>query len=99
MSPAARELVSVHLLQPLRGLYRLTRPSLRPAALETGEGLRFRAGAATWSLDQRREWMLARLREMATARARGRSSSRPSAGLRRRAAGRPAAGRDRRIDG
>jgi phenylacetate-CoA ligase len=65
MSPAAHELVSVHLLQPLRGLYRLTRPSLRPAALETGEGLRFREHAATWSLDQRREWMLVRLREMA----------------------------------
>ena len=63
MSPAAHELVSMHLLQPLRWLYRLARPSLRPAALESGEGLRFRERAAAWSLDQRREWMLARLRE------------------------------------
>jgi phenylacetate-coenzyme A ligase PaaK-like adenylate-forming protein len=64
MSPAAHERVSRHLLQPLRRLYRLARPSLRPAALATGEGLRFRARADAWSLDQRREWMLARLREV-----------------------------------
>ena len=43
----------------------LARPSLRQAALESGEGLRFRERAETWSLDQRREWMLARLREAA----------------------------------
>jgi phenylacetate-CoA ligase len=62
MSPAAHELVSTHLLQPLRGLYRLARPTLRTAAFESAEGLRFREGAAAWSPDQRREWMLARLR-------------------------------------
>ena len=63
MSPAAHELVSMHLLQPLRWLYRLARPSLRGAALESGEGLRFRERADAWSLDRCREWMLARLRE------------------------------------
>ena len=63
MSRAAHELVSMHVLEPLRRLYRLARPSLRQAALETGEGLRFRERAEAWSLDQRREWMLARLRE------------------------------------
>jgi hypothetical protein len=63
MSPAAHELVSMHLLQPLRWLYRLARPSLRGAALESGEGLRFRERTDAWSLDQRREWMRARLRE------------------------------------
>jgi len=66
MSAAAHELVSTHLLQTLHGLYRLARPSLRNAALESAEGLRFREGAAAWSLDRRREWMLARLRHNQT---------------------------------
>ena len=63
MRSATHDLISMSLLQPLRRLYRLTRPSLRRAALATGEGLRFREEAAGWSLDQRREWMLVRLRE------------------------------------
>ncbi|TMF84136.1 MAG: phenylacetate--CoA ligase, partial [Chloroflexi bacterium] len=64
MSSAAHDLISMSLLQPLRRAYRLARPSLRPAALASGEGLRFREQAAGWPLEQRREWMLDRLREM-----------------------------------
>jgi len=63
MMAAAHDLISMSVLQPARRLYRLTRPSLRSAALASGEGLRFREQAAGWSLEQRREWMLARLRE------------------------------------
>ncbi len=63
MSPATRDLLSSQLVQPLRRLYRLARPSLRGAVLAAGEGLRVRERAAGWPLDQRREWILARLRE------------------------------------
>ena len=63
MMAAAHDLISMGLLQPARRLYRLSRPSLRQAALASGEGLRFREQAAGWSLEQRREWMLGRLRE------------------------------------
>ena len=62
MGPAMHEQVSMHLLQPLRQLYRLARPSLRSATLASSEGLRFRERAADWPLETRRQWMLARLR-------------------------------------
>jgi phenylacetate-coenzyme A ligase PaaK-like adenylate-forming protein len=63
MSSAAHDLLSIHLLEPLRRAYRLARPSLRDAALASREGLRVREEAVAWSREQRREWMLARLRE------------------------------------
>jgi len=63
MSPATHDLVSIQLLQPLRRLSRLARPALRPAALACQEGLRLREQAAGWPTGQRREWMLARLRQ------------------------------------
>ena len=64
MSLALRDHVSIQLVQPLRRLYRRARPSLRGAALAADEGRRMRERAAAWSPDQRREWMLARLREV-----------------------------------
>jgi phenylacetate-CoA ligase len=63
MSSAAHDLISMGLLPPLRRAYRLARPSLRPAALASGEGLRFREQAARWPLERRREWVLDRLHE------------------------------------
>ena len=63
MSPATHDLVSIQLLQPLRRLSRLARPALRPAALACREGLSLREQVAGWPTEQRREWMLARLRE------------------------------------
>src|SRR5262245_65833549 len=65
MSSATHDVISMGLLQPLRRAYRLARPSLRPAALASREGLRFREGAARWPIEQRREWMLDRLHEAA----------------------------------
>ena len=63
MSSATHDLISVGLLPPLRRAYRLARPSLRPAALASGEGLRFREAAARWSGAERREWVLGRLHQ------------------------------------
>jgi phenylacetate-CoA ligase len=63
MSAALRDRIAIHLVPPLRRLYRLARPSLRRAAVASAEGLRFRERARAWSLEQRRAWMLDRLRE------------------------------------
>src|SRR5262245_57809276 len=64
MSLALRDRVSIQVVQPLRRLYRRARPSLRGAVLAAAEGRRMRERSAAWSSDQRREWVLARLREV-----------------------------------
>jgi phenylacetate-CoA ligase len=56
------DVAAVRLLQPLHRASRLARPSRRPAMLAFSAGLRFRSEAAQWTKDQKREWILRRLR-------------------------------------
>lgn len=58
----AHDFVSMKVLDPLYRLQQLARPSRRPSMLAFQEGMRFRATAASWSEDQKREWILRRLR-------------------------------------
>lgn len=58
----AHDLVSIKVLVPLYQLQRLVRPSCRPAMLAFQEGMRFRGETARWNDDQKREWILRRLR-------------------------------------
>src|SRR2546426_4799824 len=58
----AHELVSIKVLEPLYQLQLLAWPSSRPAMLAFQEGMRFRCEAAPWNDDQKREWILRRLR-------------------------------------
>ena len=58
----AHELLSRRLLLPLWHAQRLARPSRRPVAAAIRNGLHFRRAAAGWSDDEKREWILQRLR-------------------------------------
>jgi phenylacetate-CoA ligase len=62
---SAHDLAARALLQPLQQVERRLRPGARPALRAFEAGLAFRGGAADWSLDRRRDWVLARLRETA----------------------------------
>src|SRR5262249_18264876 len=55
-------LFSQQLYYPLSRLQRLVKPSRRPAMQAFREGMRFRNSASRWSLEQRRDWILERLR-------------------------------------
>lgn len=55
--------LSLHVLMPFSRLQRASRPATRPTQHAFNEGLRFRRAAANWDLDQRRQWILNRLRE------------------------------------
>lgn len=59
----ARELVSRRALLPLGRAQRFARPATRPALRAFYEGLRFRRASRAWGEDERRAWVLARLRE------------------------------------
>ena len=54
--------LSVHVLTPFSRLQRSTRPATRPTQQAFNEGLRFRRETATWSDEQKRQWMLDQLR-------------------------------------
>jgi phenylacetate-CoA ligase len=54
--------LSVNLLVPLSRLQRLVRRSRRPVMRAFREGLAFRQATANWSDEQKRQWMLKRLR-------------------------------------
>src|SRR4051794_29204947 len=54
--------LSLNLLLPLSHLERTMHPARRPTVLAFDEGLRFRRATATWSADERRAWVLERLR-------------------------------------
>jgi phenylacetate-CoA ligase len=56
------DLLSRKLLLPLTRAQRLARASRRPAMRAFYEGMRFRRQSAAWNEEQRREWMLKRLR-------------------------------------
>jgi phenylacetate-CoA ligase len=58
----ARDLASIKVLAPLHQLQRLARPSCRADVLACREGTRFRNEAAGWNDDQKRQWILRRLR-------------------------------------
>src|SRR2546428_3480646 len=58
----AHELVSIKVLAPLQQLELLARPSCRADTLAFQEGMRFRSEAARWHDDQKRQWILRRLR-------------------------------------
>lgn len=65
MRGRAREWVSRRALLPLARAQRFARGATRPALRAFYEGLRFRREAESWSEDERRAWVLARLREVA----------------------------------
>ena len=54
--------LSLHVLTPFSRLQRSTRPATKPTQQAFNEGLRFRRETATWDDEQKRQWMLARLR-------------------------------------
>src|ERR1051325_6251200 len=61
----AREWLSRRVMLPLARAQRFARPSTRPAVRAFREGMRFRREAEAWGEGERREWVLARLRETA----------------------------------
>ena len=61
----ARELLSRRALLPLARAQRRLRPATRPTLLAFNEGMRFRRQAESWGEDERRAWVLERLRESA----------------------------------
>jgi phenylacetate-coenzyme A ligase PaaK-like adenylate-forming protein len=63
-------IVSRGVLLPLARGYRLARPSLRPAMFAFLHGLRFRRHASGWTAEQKRDWILRRLRTVAAHAAR-----------------------------
>jgi phenylacetate-CoA ligase len=70
MRTRARELVSRRALLPLGHAQRFARAATRPALRAFYDGLRFRRAAEGWGEDERRAWVLARLREAARRAAR-----------------------------
>ena len=60
----AHDLLSQRVLLPFAGARQLARPATRPAMRAFYAGLRFRERAGTWTAEERREWMLRRLREV-----------------------------------
>lgn len=61
----AHELLSRNVLLPASRLQRTARRATRPVMIAFHDGLRFRREAVSWSLDEKREWMLRRLRFVA----------------------------------
>ena len=59
------ELLSRRVLLPLARAQRWARPATRPALRAFYEGMRFRRASESWGEDERRAWVLARLRESA----------------------------------
>lgn len=59
----ARELVSRRALLPLGRAQRFARAATRPSLRAFYEGMRFRDAARAWGDEERRAWVLARLRE------------------------------------
>ncbi len=62
LTRTTRDWLSLKVLMPFSHLQQMARPSLRPFRVAFYEGLRFRREAGAWGLDQKREWMLRRLR-------------------------------------
>jgi phenylacetate-CoA ligase len=58
----AHDLFSSKIYLPLSRLQRLANPSRRPVMVAFYEGMRFRRLAARWGPEEKREWMLERLR-------------------------------------
>jgi phenylacetate-coenzyme A ligase PaaK-like adenylate-forming protein len=54
--------LSLHVLTPFSRLQRSTRPATRATQQAFNEGLRFRRESATWDDEQKRQWILERLR-------------------------------------
>lgn len=61
---SVHDLLSRKLLLPLTRAQRMARGSRRPAMRAFYEGLRFRRASAGWNEDERRAWMLDRLRRV-----------------------------------
>ncbi|MFN2400260.1 MAG: hypothetical protein ABR543_16730 [Gemmatimonadaceae bacterium] len=59
---ATKDIVAVHAIRPLHRAYRFTRPSTRAAVRSFYDGMRFRHESGGWSEEQKREWILQRLR-------------------------------------
>ena len=53
---------AVHVLQPLHRVFRWARPATRPAVAAFWEGLAHRDRALVWSDENKRAWILRRLR-------------------------------------
>src|SRR5262245_48879146 len=62
LARATRDWLSIKALVPSTYLLHMARPSRRTVRSIFFEGLRFRREAAAWSLEQKREWILQRLR-------------------------------------
>jgi phenylacetate-CoA ligase len=62
MLGAVHDVAAVRVLQPLYRVYRLARPSRRPAMRACNHGMRFRREAAHWTGEQKRDWILRQLR-------------------------------------
>jgi phenylacetate-CoA ligase len=62
MSFDVHELTSRGLLLPMSRAYRLARPAYRPAMLAFVRGRRFRRRTSAWADQQKRDWILHRLR-------------------------------------
>lgn len=58
----AHDLLSGSLLLPLSNLQRRLRPATRSASVARSKGLRFRQKAESWSDDEKRAWVMERLR-------------------------------------
>ncbi len=58
------DFVSTHVVHPAYRAYRALRPAHRRALRAYRAGLSFREGAASWSAERRREWVLGRLRRV-----------------------------------
>ena len=54
--------LSMHVLTPFSRLQRSTRPATRATQQAFNEGLRFRREAAAWTDEQKRQWILERIR-------------------------------------
>lgn len=60
----AHELLSRYALLPLVRAQRRARPTMRLTVLAFYEGMRFRAQSTSWGADERRAWVLQRLRQV-----------------------------------
>ena len=64
------DVLSQRVLIPLAYARRIARPATRPAMNAFRDGLRFRDAALAWREDQKREWLLGRLRSVVRSAAR-----------------------------
>lgn len=62
LTATLHDALATNVMLPLRNLTRNTRPSLRPITRAFDDGLCFRRLAAEWTADEKRAWMLQRLR-------------------------------------